>query len=206
MWREIIQNLKNKQDEGYILACSGGMDSMFLYHFLKNNKIPFIVGHFDHCIRETSGRDRNFVIDMCIRDDIDISVGQGHDIKNEKDAREQRYTFLRELAKNTNKKHILTAHHFDDQIETVIFRLLRGIPHKNLTMRKKNGYVYRPLLNVSRSDIETQVKHRKIDYVDDETNFTSQYDRGFIRNEVIPMLESRWNIKKAMRHNCEVNL
>lgn len=205
MWREIIRDLKSKEEHGIVLACSGGMDSMFLFNLLKNNSINFLVGHFDHNIRETSSRDRDFVIDQCIKNNIDISVGQGHNIKNESDAREQRYAFLQKLMTNTNSKYILTGHHFDDQIENAIFRLIRGTPHDKLLMKKTNGSIFRPLLNVSRSDIQKQVVNRKIEYVDDETNFTIQYDRGFVRNELIPMLETRWNIKKAMRNNCEVS-
>jgi len=205
MWRKIREEIRQNSKKGLILACSGGMDSMFVFHFLKRNNIPFIVGHFDHNIRPTSYIDRNFVINECIANNIDFSVGQGSNIHNENDARNQRYDFFSSLAINTNNNLIITGHHFNDQIETAIFRLTRGIPLTNLKMKKYSGKLYRPFLNVTREDIELHVKLKKINYIQDETNLSSEYDRNFIRNEIIPKLMERRNIISAMKKNLMEN-
>ncbi len=204
MWRNIIAEIKTKEKYGIILACSGGMDSMFLFHFLLNNKIKFVVAHFDHRMRENSHLDMEFVKSKCEEYGITFHHSFGKDIKNENDAREQRYAFLKSLAWDIDENVIMTGHHFNDQIETAIFRLTRGAALDNLLMKKHIGRIYRPLINVPREKIEQQVKARKIEYVEDETNFTSEFDRGFIRNEIIPLLMKRRNIVGSMLNNCRV--
>jgi tRNA(Ile)-lysidine synthase len=171
--------------------------------FFNNAKVDFVIAHFNHHIRtETSDRDENFVKGLAEKYNKEFYVGHGVDIQSAKsveaEARNQRYEFLRKVKDMVGADYIVTGHHADDQVETIIMRLMRGHPHHNLKMLEINGDCFKPFLDVSKEEITRCVKSRNLSWVEDETNLESEYERNWMRNEVIPLLSKRRNIVKAI--------
>ena len=166
-WRSIIEEIKATAP-GYVLAVSGGLDSMFLLDvFERNLPSAFRVAHFDHGLRDASADEQRFVRNWCASRGVEFHGGRGDPeamrtaSSMEAEARRQRYGFLESLL--GPGELVVTAHHANDQIETVIMRLMRGVPEGKLRMRKVEGRRYRPLLGVPRADIERQAKARGLD-------------------------------------------
>ena len=117
----------------YIVAVSGGVDSIVLLDLLANQeKAKLIVAHFDHGIRNDSRDDRMFVQDLAVRYELPFvydvgNLGQG---ASEAKAREARYTFLRGVRQAAGARSIITAHHEDDVLETAILNIMRGTGRK----------------------------------------------------------------------------
>lgn len=197
MWRQIRTNLR--QFKKVVVAVSGGADSMFALDFCIRAGLDVTVVHFNHKIRDNSDNDEAFVREYCANHNLYPNyTGYGQDIKNENDARTQRYAFLMNVMTEVDAERIVTGHHLNDQIETVFLRLTRGYPHDALTMKEDNGSVYRPFLKVEKDIIIAQCKARNIPWVEDETNAGLDYERNRIRNTVIPELMKTRNIVKAM--------
>lgn len=202
MWRAIRNEIKNK-NERFVLGVSGGMDSMFMLDFFRRIPgIEFVVGHFNHQDHEIVDKMEVFVREYCRSNGIAYWGGVGtHENKGrgfEDEDRRQRYAFLNHVKTKMGYDRIVTAHHFSDQIETIFLRLIRGYPHDNLKM--KSGEIYRPFLNVEKAEIEKQVSLKGIPYIDDPTNSRSDYDRNFLRNEILPLISTRRNVIKSMKN------
>jgi len=189
--------LLNKQEK-VILACSGGMDSMCLAHLLLSAQIPFSIAHVNYNLRgEESTSDQSFIIHWGWQHNVTIHTLSTHisDAKGntQKKARDIRYAWLNDLVKRNSYKFILTAHHEDDLLEGAIFKWWRGVPwSQRFLMKNINHNIYRPLLGVTRSDIETYVLANQIPYRQDSSNLSSdKYDRNFIRLQLLPLLQSK---------------
>ena len=177
------------------------VNSMFLLFMLIELQrvldIELVIGHINHNIRPNSANDEKFVIEQGKKLQIPVIVKQlnFNDKKpnesTEAWARENRYAQLELIRKEHNFDKIATGHHSNDQIETVLQRIseksgisgLRGI-HKQL------GKVIRPILSISKSDIEEAVSELKLEYVDDETNRNIEIPRNYFRHKIIPQWES----------------
>lgn len=182
------------------IATSGGMDSMALCHFLLSSDIKFSIAHCNFQLRgEESIADELFVKSFAIKYGIPLYIEQ-YETENlsnlnktsiEEEARNLRYDFFHRLTIQYNFDALLTAHHLDDQVETILMRLisgsgiggLQGIPH----FREPN--YYRPLLHTSRSEIEKYILGNNIEYRIDKSNLDSKYKRNKIRNEILPLIE-----------------
>lgn len=206
-WRKIIKEI-NTFDKP-VLAVSGGVDSVFLFDFyFRNYKSPFAVAHFNHDIRPTAGRDETFVRDLARSGEdqkVKFYVGYGNPEKIkaapsiEAECRAQRYKFLNQVKDDFGATCIVTAHHLNDQIETILLRLMRGLPHSNLIMEAFSGdKIYRPFLQVPKQDIVDHCENRGLKWVEDETNYDNKYERNWLRNEIIPLLMVRRNLLKSM--------
>lgn len=213
-FRAIKEKIKNWSEIGpLVLAVSGGIDSMWMWDFVAGCDIPYVVAHFKHNIRSDAEqqKDIDVIHNAMVRYRAQsLHTGQGQNIKElaistgkgvESVAREQRYAFLHDVSARINSPYhsvIITAHHADDQVETVLLNLMRGTDHYSLAMREKNGLVMRPFLSVHKSDIINLAASRHLQWNEDVTNDDLHHDRNWIRNEVLPLLNQRRNVSKSI--------
>ena len=178
-----------------ICAVSGGADSVALLFalYLWKDKLEckLEAAHFNHHLRgEESDRDEVFVREFCDRYDIPLHVGGG-DVKPGKKgleaaARDARYAFLRSLPGK-----IATAHTADDNAETVLMHLVRGTGLKGLgAIAPVSGNIIRPMLSVTRQDVEGFLETWCLSYVEDSSNETDAFLRNRIRHHVMPLLKA----------------
>ena len=194
-------NLLRKGDR-VLVAVSGGIDSMVLLDLISRIAKPLdlsvVVAHVNHCLRgKASDADEMLVRKMCEKYNLECEVlkkkppGQ----KNLQDgARQMRYDFFEKIAIKNNTPLVLTAHHKDDQAETILLHWLRGAGLKGLAGMKPisalgNLFLARPLLCASRLDIKEYAKRNRINYREDATNLGTKYSRNAIRHRLIPVLK-----------------
>ncbi|MBQ8642418.1 MAG: tRNA lysidine(34) synthetase TilS [Clostridia bacterium] len=176
-----------------ICAVSGGADSvalLFGLYLLKDKlKIQLSAAHFNHHLRgEESDRDEAFVRDFCDGYNIPLFVGSGNVVAGKKGleaaARDARYAFLRSLPGK-----IATAHTADDNAETVLLHLVRGTGLKGLgAIAPINGNVIRPMLGVTRQDVEEFLSEYYLPHITDSSNETDDFLRNRLRHHVMPLL------------------
>lgn len=183
------------RDRLTLCALSGGPDSVALLHFLKEQGFQVAAAHFDHHLRETSGRDAAFAAELCRNWGVPFYLG-GADVAAmpgnvEDNARRARYAFLEETADHIGAAVIATAHNANDNLETVLLHLTRGCGLQGLCgIRPHLGRVVRPMLQTPRTAIEAYIQANALPYVTDETNADDRYARNRIRHQVVPVLES----------------
>ncbi len=175
----------------YILAVSGGVDSMVLMDILAKSPVQLVVAHFNHGSRDESATDEQFVKKAAKKYGLKVEVGYGRLGKNvsEERAREARYAFLRDAKKKHVADAIITAHHQDDLIETAFINILRGTGRRGLTsIRSKQ--ILRPLLHLSKNEIKSYARKNNVLWREDSTNNETTYLRNYIRLKVTPRLTS----------------
>ena len=158
--------------------------------------------HAAHCNFHLRGnesdRDEAFCVEFCERLGVELhrvhfdtrTYADLHKVSIEMAARELRYRWFDQLRKDIGAAGICVAHHRDDSVETVILNLVRGTGVRGLTgIRSRNGYVLRPLLCVSRDEIETFLAERGQKYVTDSTNLEDEATRNKVRHHIIPELQ-----------------
>lgn len=207
-------------DKKLILALSGGIDSMVLADLLLQAKADFVVAHCNFHLRgEESEGDEQFVRDYASRNGLTIYVKQfdtldyakDHGISIEMAARELRYAWFEELRQQLGYDYIAVAHHADDQLETFFINLLRGAGIRGLKgMQPVNGHIIRPLLNISRAEIQQYAEEHHLQWREDHTNAETLYLRNKIRHELLPVIDSiskegRGSILKSMSHLASEN-
>lgn len=200
-----------RPEERVLVAVSGGCDSAVMLDVLvtlseqKNFKLA--VAHLDHCIREESPDDEQFVRLLARKYSIEFFSGRADVPRQaratgegiEQTARAMRYEFLEHQARQWRAGKVALGHHRDDNIETVLYRIARGTHLRGLAgmpVRRRLGgdvEIIRPMLGVSRAEIETFARCSHIDWVTDRTNADTEYRRNFIRHELLPMLRERLN-------------
>ena len=193
-WRKIIH--ETQEHKKYVLAVSGGVDSMFgLDFFSRISGIDFCVAHFDHDIRADSNKDFPLIQEAVrkIPKNITIYFDKGSNISNEKEARDQRYDFLKKVKLDFGADYVVVFHHKDDQVETILLNLLRGRNHSKLGMKKLDTYLYRPFLDIPKETIKKMSLSREISWNEDSTNNENNYERNWLRNEIIPQLNVKRN-------------
>ncbi|MFM8270342.1 MAG: tRNA lysidine(34) synthetase TilS [Pseudomonadota bacterium] len=189
-----------------VVALSGGVDSRVLLHLI-HQVLPssrLVVAHFDHQIRPSSQQVALEVKRFCLGIGIEqVFLGNRKGGKCSEEAlRKERYQFLEEVRKKTKSNFILLAHHANDQLETFLMRLLRGSGVYGLaSMSKKQGVLVRPLLGISKSDIEAFAQKASLSFHEDETNQQRKYFRNQIRHELVPEF-----IKVSFRYGGEQQL
>lgn len=179
----------------YVVAVSGGVDSIVLLDMVALNEVQLpnseqiIVAHFEHGIRDDSAEDAQFVEGRARHYGYRCEVGHGALGKNvsEEAAREARYTFLRQICKKYNAT-LVTAHHQDDMLETMIINLLRGTSWRGLASLQSSNYVFRPLLDISKRGLLEYAKRHSLQWREDSTNQDESYLRNYIRLTLIPRL------------------
>jgi len=182
-----------------IIAVSGGVDSIVLFHLCLKLKLNFFVAHCNFKLREKeSDLDEKFVRDLAIKHNIKFytksfntkKISSNDNKSIQMVARELRYSWFEELSKELNVKHILTAHHLDDSLETFLINLSRGSGIDGLLgIPKVNDTVFRPLLIFKKDEILSYAKKNKISWREDSSNKKNEYLRNQIRLEVLPKLK-----------------
>jgi tRNA(Ile)-lysidine synthase len=201
----IMQQLpQSKPDQTWWVGFSGGLDSSVLLHILKSTSanLDLVAIHINHQISPNADYWQQHCEDFCRRLGVEL-VTEKVTIQNrgkgiEDAARVARYQVFDRCMKRGD--YLFTAHHADDQTETMLLRLLRGtgsrglagIASERLLNQSLNTTIFRPLLQFTRNEILAYAKDQKIKWIEDESNFSEQYDRNYLRLNVIPLLQSRW--------------
>ena len=212
----IKKNIENNST--VVVAVSSGPDSMALLSLLlkirseKNLKI--VVGHIHHNLRKESDEEfeftKKYALDNnCEFESIKFEKYNTNSIENE--ARERRYQFFEEIINKYNSKYLLTAHHGDDLIETILMRLTRGSSLNGYSgfkkISKRNGYIIlRPLIFYTKENILKYLEKNGIPYRIDKTNFSKKYTRNRYRLDILPLLkkEDKDVHKKYLKFSEEI--
>lgn len=208
--RFIKKTLEGLPATGRLLLCvSGGADSMALLHACVRGGRDCVVVHCDFHLRDSeSERDRRFVEFVCrrlhircvtVHFDVPAYMEQ-HGVSMEMACREMRYAAFRRLMAETECVRIVVAHNSSDNDETMLLNLFRGTGVRGLCgMEADTGEIVRPLLSMTRLEIELFLKHLGVRHITDSSNLTSDFRRNFIRRELLPAIESRWpGVRKAL--------
>ncbi|MDR0370361.1 MAG: tRNA lysidine(34) synthetase TilS [Prevotellaceae bacterium] len=198
--KSYIENNRLLADRQKIVAgFSGGADSVALLHILHSLGYQCVAAHCNFHLRgEASDRDRQFAESFCrelhmpfTSVDFDTTAyAQAHKMSIEMAARELRYHFFEKMRTLHRAQAIAVAHHADDHVETMLMNLIRGTGLKGMTgIPVKNGYIVRPLLCVTRGEIERYVEAHRLRFVTDESNKENIYTRNKIRNRLLPLME-----------------
>ena len=211
-------NIKNNST--IVVACSGGPDSMCLIDLLvrikKEKNLNVICAHVNHKLREESDNEALMVERYCKKNKIIFELLEINEYKttkfNEEDARKRRYKFFESLIQKYNAKYLLTAHHGDDLIETILMRIVRGsnlsgyVGIKKIN-KNKNYTILRPLLTTTKENIISYNKNNNIEYVIDRSNESMKYTRNRYRKKILPFLkeESKDVHLKFLKFSEELN-
>ena len=198
---QIQLNKLSADDAHFTVALSGGLDSVVLLHlFSRIKKSTVIAHHIHHGLSENADDWALFCQRFSAQLDIECHITKVIlDNKNrtslEAVAREKRYNALKEGF--TDASYLVTAHHQDDQLETVLLALKRGAGLTGLQGIVANqslsiGYLIRPLLSFSRQQLENYATEFELQWIEDESNDDQRFDRNFIRHTITPLLKERW--------------
>lgn len=196
-----IESLKISENENVVCAISGGPDSMCLLDLLvklKNKyKFNIVCAHVNHNMRIESDEEEVFVKKYCLDNDVIfeyMKITNYNDDNFHACARNIRYDFFETLIKKYNSKFLFTAHHGDDLMETVLMRIMRGSTLKGYggfsRISNKNNYkVVRPLITLTKKEIEEYDIENNIPYAIDKSNFKDVYTRNRYRKYILPKLK-----------------
>ncbi len=197
-------------DDSILVSVSAGKDSVFLLHYLKSVQQKFNLQlnafHLNHLTRgEESDKDMQFIKNLCVSLEIKL-ISESFDFSNiknnfENTARNKRYEFLKKYKIENNINKIATAHTRSDDVETILYRIFRGTSIYGLQgiSAKKDNYI-RPLLCVDKEEIIGFLKSEHVPWREDESNQNNSYDRNYIRNEIIPLIEKRFNVNNSIEN------
>jgi tRNA(Ile)-lysidine synthase len=203
----VIEKLKLFIDEKNLLAShdrvlvavSGGLDSIVLLHLMKQLDIEVAVAHCNFQLRgNDSDQDEEFVRLHCDRIQVPFfckrfetnNYATENKLSIQMAARELRYAWFDELMEGKGYTKLATAHHFNDSIETMILNWVRGAGIEGLRgIRAKRGSIIRPVLFATRDEINTYAADHQITWREDISNQTDDYQRNFIRHQVVPQLK-----------------
>lgn len=194
------------RDVGALVAVSGGADSVALLRAMRALKQPgpgeLWVGHFNHGLRPTADDDEQFVRELCNSLNLRARFGKPSAALSlgrngmEDNARRARYQFLQRAAEDIGARFVVTAHTADDQVETILHRLIRGTGLDGLQGIPRARAlgpavtVIRPLLGTRRADVEKYLRSIGQSWREDQTNQDVRFTRNRIRHELLPLLES----------------
>ena len=195
----INKNLPFLKDKNLLIAVSGGIDSVVLTHLLKKLKFRFELAHCNFKLRgKESNKDEQFVLSLAKKINVPShtiqfeteSYAREKSISTQMAARELRYSWFQELCLKNSLDYILTAHHKEDILETVLMNLTRGTGLDGLTgIPEMNGNIIRPMLPFTRNDIIVYASRNKIQWREDQSNSSIKYARNKIRHKVVPVLK-----------------
>lgn len=188
------------EEDCLVVGVSGGPDSLTLLAILKelSKKIPYslVCAHVNHNVRKVSAKEKIFVEDWCKKHDIvfeSMTIEKYGDDNFHNEARNLRYQFFESLVHKYHASYLVTAHHGDDLMETILMRIVRGS-----TLKGYSGFseyvdmgdyaILRPFISFTKEEITKYAVKNKIPYVIDKSNFKSKYTRNRYRKEVLPFL------------------
>ncbi|OOS00843.1 tRNA lysidine(34) synthetase TilS [Haemophilus paracuniculus] len=198
----------------FVIGLSGGVDSVVLLHLFRQLNVEVRAIHIHHGLSPNADSWADFCHALCQRWQIPCVVRKVK-VQGEKgvegNAREARYQALGEQIQAD--EILVTAHHLDDQAETFLLALKRGSGVKGLSAMQAVSYrqnltLFRPLLGISKADLINYAKQQDLLYIQDESNQINDFDRNFLRNEILPALNQRWQhfnqmIARSAQHCAE---
>ena len=199
-----------------IVAVSGGIDSTVCAHILVENcslfGIEVAFAYINHQLRPEAGREERFVEQMADRQGVpffsaSLDLHKGPDLQQR--ARRKRYEALSRIANENGYENVVTAHILDDQAETVLFRILRGTGAKGIAgIHPRSGIFIRPLLDISRKQIEEYARGHNISHVEDASNSSDDYSRNRLRHRAIPVLNEvmGFDVRPVLARLAKVSL
>ncbi len=200
---EALETAANTPDR-YVIAFSGGLDSTVLAHALAETRgrhgKSLLAVHVDHQLQAESARWTDYCCDLAARFGIEfvaerVAVDNTDSLGIEAAAREARYAALRRHTRGAD--WLLSAHHRNDQAETLLLNLMRGsgpagLAGIGLLTPFAGGWLVRPLIDVPRSALEAYAAAQGLRWLDDPSNDDLRFDRNYLRHDVLPALEQRW--------------
>ena len=224
MKNKILQTINKynliQSGDSIVIGVSGGPDSICLLHILNELKqelnFKIYVAHINHMIRKEADEETEYVKEFCKNIGVECFVKKINVVKIAKESkmgteeagRKIRYNFFEEVLKNTNSNKMATAHNNNDKAETIIMNILRGSGIsglKGLDPIRENKFI-KPLIEVSREEIETYCEENKLNPKIDKSNSENIYTRNKVRNTVIPYIKKEFNpnILKTINRLSEV--
>lgn len=218
LYQGFVQRLLNHIGEStrLVLALSGGLDSRVLLHLLARFKCDYpqydyLTVHVHHGLSDNADRWLQQCQQWSQQADIPfvaekVQLELGNRISLEQAARTARYQVLSQHLNSSSL--LLTAHHQSDQLETFLLALKRGSGPKGLSAMAMDGKLesarlLRPMLDASRADMLIYAEQHQLDWIEDESNLDTRFDRNFIRHQVAPILRQRWpNIEKTVARSA----
>jgi len=187
-----------------LVAVSGGEDSMCLLHalvYLKNDyQLQLNIAHVNHGLRPDANHDQNLVEVTAKKYNLPVythALNKNKKAKNENQeswARDERYRYLKQIGDQISADWILTAHHGNDQIETLLQRLLTGAGSQGMRgIHTRSGKILRPLLHCSKDDIHSYQVYHQVEFRHDSSNNDNTLTRNYLRNIIIPQLEDHFS-------------
>ncbi|WP_374460734.1 tRNA lysidine(34) synthetase TilS [Chryseobacterium taeanense] len=192
-----LENLvQSPETQTYLLAVSGGADSMVMVHCFNDLGLQFQVAHINYKLRgKDSDLDQKVVEDFCKKNNIKFHLYKVSDQDKKPEnsiqlwARELRYDFFSRIREKENLNFLVTAHHLNDQLETFIINLSKAAGINGLSgIPANDNNILRPLLSFTKEEIYTFAKENNIEYREDLSNQKNDYLRNKIRNEIVPKL------------------
>ena len=202
MWSKVCKYIEKHKlldfSELYLVALSGGADSVALLVMLREAGYRVHAAHCNFHLRGAeSDRDEAFCVSLCERLGVELhrvhfdtrTYAELHKVSIEMAARELRYKWFEQLRADIGAAGICVAHHRDDSVETVLMNLVRGTGLRGLCgIQPRHGFILRPLLGVSREEIEAYLANKGQEYVTDSTNLKADVMRNKIRLHILPVL------------------
>ena len=195
-FKEKLQALK---DSNFLIAVSGGVDSMVLASLFKKNNLKFSVAHCNFKLRsDESDADELFVSNWCKENNQKyfstsfntVEFCKNNKVGTQEGARNLRYKWFHDLKEIYGFDFIVTAHNLNDQIETYLINSMRGTGLSGLVgIPEKTDKLYRPLLDISKNEISEYAVNNNIEFREDSSNSSNDYFRNTIRNSIIPKFE-----------------
>lgn len=202
----IKQNKLILPGQHVIVGVSGGADSICLLHILKTLQkeydMKLTVAHVNHGVRQEAKEDAKFVESICKKWGIPyqehncniVALAKEQKCSEEVVGRNERYGFFEKVRRTYNGDRIAVAHTMNDQAETMLMRLVRGSGITGLgAMEAKRGFIIRPILTISREDVETYCQQNGLAFKEDATNKMDIYTRNKLRLNVLPILKKEFN-------------
>ncbi len=201
VYEYLLKRIKLNKDDVIVAGVSAGPDSMALLYILnelrKDIGYKIVVAHINHNVRSESKEEAEFLKDYCLKNDIIfemMTITKYGDDNFHNEARNIRYNFYEELINKYGADYLMTGHHADDLMETILMRIVRGSTLKGYSgfsdlVDKGNYKIARPLISVTKSELEEFDKVNNIPYRVDKSNFKDKYTRNRYRKSVLPFLK-----------------
>jgi len=210
----INQNDLFRANDKLLVTVSGGIDSVVLCHLLEQSRFNFSIAHCNFGLRgEESDGDEAFVetlaedlrVNIHIKKFDTLAFAHKNKVSIQMAARDLRYDWFHFIAEKENYNFILTAHHQNDSVETVLLNLVRGTGIAGLHgIKPKSGKIVRPLLFATKEEVKQYAIENGLNWREDSSNQSSKYHRNLLRNEVMPLLKKiNPNLEETFQQTIE---